>query len=66
MYISVLCSYLMMHIDTYMMHLTLFCLIADVDIFVLTSFNRMKKLTTDVKLIARALKNSAVVEVWFA
>ncbi|XP_042584312.1 la-related protein 7 isoform X2 [Cyprinus carpio] len=34
-----------------------------VDIFVLTSFNRMKKLTTDVKLIARALKNSAVVEV---
>lgn len=66
MYISVLCSYLMMHIDTYMMHLTLFCLISDVDIFVLTSFNRMKKLTTDVKLIARALKNSAVVEVWFA
>uniref|UniRef100_A0A673HAG4 La-related protein 7 n=1 Tax=Sinocyclocheilus rhinocerous TaxID=307959 RepID=A0A673HAG4_9TELE len=34
-----------------------------VDISVLTSFNRMKKLTTDVKLIARALKNSAIVEV---
>ncbi|XP_072542949.1 la-related protein 7 [Salminus brasiliensis] len=34
-----------------------------VDISLLTSFNRMKKLTTDVKLIARALKNSSVVEV---
>ncbi|XP_024144107.1 la-related protein 7 [Oryzias melastigma] len=34
-----------------------------VDISVLTSFNRMKKLTTDPKLIARALKNSTVVEV---
>ncbi|XP_069045631.1 la-related protein 7 [Lepisosteus oculatus] len=34
-----------------------------IDISVLTSFNRMKKLTTDVKLIARALKNSPVVEV---
>ncbi|XP_029932607.1 la-related protein 7 [Myripristis murdjan] len=34
-----------------------------VDISVLTSFNRMKKLTTDTKLIARALKNSSVVEV---
>ncbi|XP_067288366.1 la-related protein 7 [Pseudorasbora parva] len=34
-----------------------------IDISVLTSFNRMKKLTTDVKLIARALKNSQIVEV---
>ncbi|ROK15872.1 La-related protein 7 [Anabarilius grahami] len=34
-----------------------------VDISVLTSFNRMKKMTTDVKLIARALANSAIVEV---
>ncbi|XP_067241182.1 la-related protein 7 [Chanodichthys erythropterus] len=34
-----------------------------IDISVLTSFNRMKKMTTDVKLIARALANSAVVEV---
>uniref|UniRef100_A0A3P8YFJ5 La-related protein 7 n=1 Tax=Esox lucius TaxID=8010 RepID=A0A3P8YFJ5_ESOLU len=34
-----------------------------VDISVLTSFNRMKSLTTDCKLIARALKNSSVVEV---
>ncbi|KAG1925901.1 la-related protein 7 isoform X2 [Pimephales promelas] len=34
-----------------------------IDISVLTSFNRMKKFTTDVKLIARALKNSPVVEV---
>ncbi|KAF7669029.1 hypothetical protein LDENG_00263980 [Lucifuga dentata] len=34
-----------------------------VDISLLTSFNRMKKLTTDTKLIARALKNSTVVEV---
>uniref|UniRef100_A0AAY3ZXA0 La-related protein 7 n=1 Tax=Denticeps clupeoides TaxID=299321 RepID=A0AAY3ZXA0_9TELE len=34
-----------------------------VEISVLTTFNRMKKLTTDVKLIARALKNSSVVEV---
>ncbi|KAK6323157.1 hypothetical protein J4Q44_G00054960 [Coregonus suidteri] len=34
-----------------------------VDISVLTSFNRMKNLTTDCKLIARALKNSSVVEV---
>uniref|UniRef100_A0A672J7H6 La-related protein 7 n=1 Tax=Salarias fasciatus TaxID=181472 RepID=A0A672J7H6_SALFA len=33
-----------------------------VDISVLTSFNRMKKLTTDTKLIARALRNSSVVE----
>ncbi|XP_078399013.1 la-related protein 7 isoform X2 [Cetorhinus maximus] len=33
-----------------------------VDISVLTTFNKMKKLTTDVKLIARALKNSAVIE----
>jgi len=36
---------------------------SDVDISVLTTFNRMKKLTMDTKLIARALKNSAVVEV---
>lgn len=35
----------------------------DVDISVLADFNRMKKLTADTKLIARALKNSAVVEV---
>ncbi|XP_035281992.1 la-related protein 7 isoform X2 [Anguilla anguilla] len=34
-----------------------------VDISVLATFNRMKKMTTDVKLIARALKNSSVVEV---
>lgn len=34
-----------------------------VDISVLTTFNRMKKLTTDVKLIARALKNSSMIEV---
>ncbi|KAF3698000.1 La-related protein 7 La ribonucleoprotein domain family member 7 [Channa argus] len=34
-----------------------------VDICVLASFNRMKKLTTDIKLIARALKTSSVVEV---
>ncbi|XP_028284909.1 la-related protein 7 [Parambassis ranga] len=34
-----------------------------VDISVLASFNRMKKLTSDTKLIARALKNSSVVEV---
>ncbi|MEE6512501.1 hypothetical protein FKM82_019563, partial [Ascaphus truei] len=33
-----------------------------IDISVLTSFNKMKKLTTDAKLISRALKNSAVVE----
>lgn len=33
-----------------------------VDISVLTVFNKMKKLTTDVKLIARALKNSNVLE----
>lgn len=35
----------------------------DVDLSLLTSFNRMKKLTTDSKLVARALKNSSVVEV---
>ncbi|CAL8241809.1 unnamed protein product [Merluccius merluccius] len=34
-----------------------------VDISVLTTFNRMKRLTTDTKLIARALRNSSVVEV---
>ncbi|KAG9274210.1 la-related protein 7 [Astyanax mexicanus] len=34
-----------------------------VDISLLTTFNKMKKLTTDVKLIARALTNSSVVEV---
>uniref|UniRef100_A0A673ARM0 La-related protein 7 n=1 Tax=Sphaeramia orbicularis TaxID=375764 RepID=A0A673ARM0_9TELE len=34
-----------------------------VDLSVLASFNRMKTLTTDTKLIARALKNSSVVEV---
>lgn len=34
-----------------------------VDISVLTSFSRMKKLTTDTKLIARALKNSSVVQI---
>lgn len=36
---------------------------ADVDLSVVTSFNRMKKLTTDAKLVARALRNSPVVEV---
>ncbi|XP_069026461.1 la-related protein 7 [Embiotoca jacksoni] len=34
-----------------------------VDLSVLASFNRMIKLTTDTKLIARALKNSSVVEI---
>lgn len=34
-----------------------------VDICILASFNQMKKLTADTKLIARALKNSSVVEV---
>ncbi|XP_026168347.1 la-related protein 7 [Mastacembelus armatus] len=34
-----------------------------IDVSVLASFNRMKKLTTDTKLIVRALKNSTVVEV---
>lgn len=37
----------------------------DVDISLLVSFNKMKKLTTDGKLIARALKSSSVVEVNF-
>lgn len=35
----------------------------DVDISLITNFNKMKKLTTDSKLIARALRNSEVVEV---
>lgn len=43
--------------------LFLLFLFSDVDISLLTTFNRMKKLTTDSKLIARALKNSEVVEV---
>ncbi|XP_049606772.1 uncharacterized protein [Syngnathus scovelli] len=34
-----------------------------VDLSVVASFNRMKKLTSDTKLIARALKNSSVLEV---
>ncbi|XP_034532456.1 la-related protein 7 isoform X2 [Notolabrus celidotus] len=34
-----------------------------VDLSVLASFNKMKKLTSDTKLIARALKNSSTVEV---
>ncbi|XP_046904966.1 la-related protein 7 isoform X2 [Hypomesus transpacificus] len=34
-----------------------------VDLSVLTTFNRMKKMSTDCKLIARALKNSSLVEV---
>ncbi|CAI9606857.1 unnamed protein product [Staurois parvus] len=33
-----------------------------IDISLLASFNKMKKLTTDTKLIARAVKNSLVVE----
>ncbi|XP_015267368.1 PREDICTED: la-related protein 7 isoform X2 [Gekko japonicus] len=33
-----------------------------VDISLLVSFNKMKKLTTDRKLIARAVKNSSIVE----
>ncbi|KAM4808739.1 la-related protein 7 [Rhinophrynus dorsalis] len=33
-----------------------------IDISMLTSFNKMKKLTTDAKLIARAIKNSSIVE----
>lgn len=38
----------------------------DVDVSVLASFNRMKRLTIDTKLIARAVKNSSVVEVLWA
>ncbi|XP_041842343.1 la-related protein 7 [Melanotaenia boesemani] len=34
-----------------------------VDLSVLTTFSRMQKLTTDTKLIARALKNSSLVEI---
>ncbi|XP_068444378.1 la-related protein 7 [Clinocottus analis] len=34
-----------------------------VDLSLLASFNRMKKLTSDTKLIARALKDSSVVEI---
>ncbi|XP_049577363.1 uncharacterized protein [Syngnathus scovelli] len=34
-----------------------------VDLSVVAGFNRMKKLTSDTKLIARALKNSSVLEV---
>ncbi|KAM4048894.1 la-related protein 7-like [Anomaloglossus baeobatrachus] len=34
-----------------------------IDLSLLASFNKMKKLTTDPKLIARALKNSSVVEI---
>ncbi|XP_018425392.1 PREDICTED: la-related protein 7 [Nanorana parkeri] len=34
-----------------------------IDLSLLASFNKMKKLTTDAKLIARAVKNSLVVEV---
>ncbi|CAN2388903.1 RNA processing [Pristimantis euphronides] len=34
-----------------------------IDLSLLASFNKMKKLTTDPKLIARALKDSSVVEV---
>uniref|UniRef100_A0A8C5LW79 La-related protein 7 n=1 Tax=Leptobrachium leishanense TaxID=445787 RepID=A0A8C5LW79_9ANUR len=33
-----------------------------IDISLLASFNKMKKLSTDVRLIARAIKNSSVVE----
>ncbi|KAE8630569.1 hypothetical protein XENTR_v10000877 [Xenopus tropicalis] len=34
-----------------------------IDISLLASFNKMKKITTDSKLIARAVKNSSVVEI---
>lgn len=55
-------SSLSLDVDTVDFVLRVFFL-SDVDISVLADFNRMKKLTTDTKLIARALKNSSVVEV---
>lgn len=66
-----MCSYLTwfacLLLTQYNTHISLIICIpfsfADTDISVLTSFNRMKKLTTDIKLIARALKNSSLIEV---
>lgn len=49
--------------STVLMILIATCLFLDVDISLLVSFNKMKKLTTDRKLIARAVKSSSVVEV---
>ncbi|XP_046706598.1 la-related protein 7 isoform X2 [Silurus meridionalis] len=52
-----------LHKDRYLKNVILQSRDGYVDISLLTTFNRMKKLTTDSKLIARALKNSEVVEV---
>ncbi|XP_060730359.1 la-related protein 7 [Tachysurus vachellii] len=52
-----------LHKDRYLKNVIVQSRDGYVDISLLTSFNKMKKLTTDSKLIARALKNSEVVEV---
>ncbi|KAM9501166.1 la-related protein 7 [Clarias gariepinus] len=52
-----------LHKDRYLKNVIVQSRDGYVDISLLTTFNRMKKLTTDSKLIARALRNSDVVEV---
>ncbi|KAF4089272.1 hypothetical protein AMELA_G00064910 [Ameiurus melas] len=52
-----------LHKDRYLKNVIMQSRDGYVDISLLTTFNRMKKLTTDSKLIARALRNSEVVEV---
>lgn len=52
-----------LHKDRYLKNVILQSRDGYVDLCLLTTFNRMKKLTTDTKLIARALKNSEVLEI---
>lgn len=52
-----------LHKDRFLRHLVEESHDGYVDISVLTTFNLMKKLTTDIKLVARALKNSSIVQV---
>ncbi|TSK82193.1 La-related protein 7 [Bagarius yarrelli] len=51
-----------LHKDRYLKNVLMQSRDGYVDICLLTTFNKMKKLTTDTKLIARALKNSEVLE----
>ena len=42
----------------------LFCYIIDVDLSTMLRFNKLKKLTNDVSVVAKAVENSPSLQVW--
>ena len=55
--------------DAYVLPFTMFVIchaiwFTDVSVETIASFNKMKSITSDIKMVVQAMKNSSLLEVW--